>query len=1373
MTDQEEPSEVLIGNELRDIAMDEDFVWLATEKGVSRYDRSKDEWKFFTIADGLVSNLVNCIAPERVEGILGKKSGTEVWFGTDSGVSVYNKVTDSWESYTTKDGLIYNKVNAISARSDDVWMGTDKGVSVLDKDEGKWMSYSSFPGIPTSKVTSLYHQASYAWVGTRSGLARYNYRHKKWEYFRTRGSAWLNPDGAMRDTDDSPIPDDRINSIDGEGHYVYIATKSVLVEYDSHAARGVIAERTAYSKLKRARRVAIDSLSRGRWLEPGVRLLMSRDRAATWEGMGWKHMSIEELMGDKRHEVSDNFLDVQYRSGQVWVATNRGLVRFDSWVGEREIFTKDNGLIDNEVNTVATIGSEVWAGTEHGLGKYNPYRRSWTNFRMEKALPSSYVTALGQDKGGMWFATRGAASRLNYEDERWKTYTRDEGLAGLEIRDVAVVGNYIWFGTDEGVSRLNRTTNQWDNFNASKTGLVSNDVTAVLVDGKYIWVGTKAGLSRYDDTTGKWESYSTNTGLLDNQINALAADPMYVWVGTRAGLNRYDKSSGEWMGYTTGKGLSNNVITSLDLDERRVYVATKGGLNMLDRETGEWSNQTRDPVNAITAESPDKVWIGGRGFINRYDLVTEELRVFTDEEAEGVSRVNVMGAQDTAQYVWFATDGGIFRYNKLDGTWWTYSPTKQRGSRDMLVDGDVRSIVGDEDFIYFGTPAGISRYDKMTGNWISYTDADGLIDPDVHDLLLDGSDLWIGTRNGISKYDTVSDIWTDYTRKDGLPSNMVYSLAMEDGRIWAGTREGAVFLEDGESSWEKITTVDGLPDNHVWSVAVEDPYIWFGTKEGAARYNRENDSWAIYTPDDGLLSKVVKSIGFEDKYVFLNSDYGTTIYDRELDSATHFNRWDGLADSRINSITVTEDQSPDKQEIWFGTYGGATRYDLVTDTAENLTRDDGLVSNKVQAVFLDGADLWFGTDSGVSKYNIEKDEWTTFLKSATISREGQSAGLISYNIKSLAVDDNYLWVGTRNGLSRYDKVNSSWDHFPLNPPTREGMSRPQTESEKIFQRVQGLIMGMVPDKAPGIETPLTGKAMDIPPPTVDPSIRAIAVDGKYLWMGSNVGLYMYDKSTNEMVGFTPTVGTVEDPEQFTYGVTAIRDISVHDGIVWIICNDKIAAFNRGASYNYWTFLSDTRVDSEVTSDGQKFSVESKSRDSNVGLTDLTAAAVMGDLIWVGRESGLSVYDSRHRTPVTSIQIPEEISVKKITAVTLDMDNIWVGTRDGLYRYSSQTQDWQFFSKDNGLASNRVSSLAVGDEYVWVGSSDRGVSRYEKSTARWQQFSTEDGLSDNNVRAIAVDGKYVWFGTFSGGVCRYDKTSDLWTTYKTNRKIVGW
>jgi len=1354
---EKEPGEVLIGNELSDIAMDSDYVWIATEKGVNRYDRNADTWKFYTVADGLVSNRVNCIAPERVEGILTTSAGNEVWFGTDSGVSVYDKLADSWRSYTKKDGLIYNRVNSISARGRDVWIATDKGVSVYDRKKETWMSYSKFPGISTSEVTAVYHQAAYAWIGTQKGLARYNYNYREWERFsNSSGSRWLSPEGGPRATRDSPIPDDRINAIDGEGRYIYIATKGALVEFDSRAASNFVSERTAYSQLGRGGRSAVNSLYRSRIMRPGARLQMSRGRSESWEKMGWRHMGISGLMGSKKLQVTDNFLDVKYRSGEAWVATSRGLVRFDSWVGERQVFTKENGLIDDNVTTVATVGGEVWVGTAHGLGRYNTYIRTWKNYRMEKALPSSFVTSLAEDKGAMWFGTRGAVSSLNQQTERWKTFTRDQGLAGVNVSSIAVVGNYVWFGTDEGVSRLNKTTKGWDNFNANKTGLVSNDVSAIVVDGKYVWVGTKSGLSRYDDTTGEWVTFATSSGLLDNYINSLAADPKFVWLGTRSGLNRYEKATEEWTAYTTTEGLNSNVITDLALDNDRVWVATKGGLNALDRGTWECTSHTDKPVDAIALDGSDRVWIGGRGRISLYNLTTGKTQVFTDADAEGLSRVNVYGAQDTAQYVWFATDGGIFRYNKFDGTWWIYSPTRTRGSTDTLVAGNVQAIAGDEDFIYFGTVAGISRYDRLTGNWISYTVADGLIDPNVHALLLDGPDLWIGTQNGVSQYDTVSDTWNDHTKKNGLPSDIVLSLALGNGRIWAGTRGGAAFLEKGESKWQQITKDDGLPNNQVWCVAVDDPYIWFGTNDGAARYSPKDNLWMIYRTDDGLMSNVVLSIGFEDKYILFNTPVGTSIYDRTLDAFTPFSRADGLAGSTAKCIGSTlpsarnnEANQIRQQEVWIGTYGGVTRYDLVTDTVENVTEKDGLAGNKVQVIKADGEYIWFGTDSGLSRYDAVADEWLTYGKAATSSREEQSSGLTSYNIKSLAVDDNFLWVGTRSGLSRYDKLSDTWAFFPLLPVRSEGVSTGTSASSAISQAAQDLLGEIMPqDKK---ESLLSRRSQQ--PPTDKPSIRSIAVGGNNLWLGSRLGLFIYDKSLNELPWYMSDV-----PE--------IRDVRRYGGEVWMICNDQIAVFERGGSFDSWTSYTDHRVTEEVTSDDGFYNEKSQDLNDGLGVMRVTSAIVDGDLVWLGSERGLRIFNSRTLKPITSIYIPVDIAEKKITVMNSDGQYFWIGTRSGLYRRERATGTWKLFTDGDGLVSNYVSCLAMDKGHIWVGSSDRGASRYDKATAQWTSFTSADGLADNNVRAIAVDDKYVWFGTFSGGVCRYDKISELWTTYRT-------
>ncbi len=79
-------------------------------------------WRRYTTGDGLLSNKVNAIMVDRA----GNK-----WFGTDAGVSKLN-ADGTWVNYTVKDGLADDRVNAIvQDRNGDLWFATEAGISRL------------------------------------------------------------------------------------------------------------------------------------------------------------------------------------------------------------------------------------------------------------------------------------------------------------------------------------------------------------------------------------------------------------------------------------------------------------------------------------------------------------------------------------------------------------------------------------------------------------------------------------------------------------------------------------------------------------------------------------------------------------------------------------------------------------------------------------------------------------------------------------------------------------------------------------------------------------------------------------------------------------------------------------------------------------------------------------------------------------------------------------------------------------------------------------------------------------------------------------------------------------------------------------------
>jgi len=1365
----DEDVEVLAGDELRDVAMDETHAWVATAMGVNRYDRNVQKWELFTTADGLVSNDVNCIDVEWREKLWGKRSGESVWFGTDSGISVYNKRTKKWRAFTIKDGLIDNNVRDISARGDYVWIATPKGVSVYDKKKGRWAHHPRLPGIVNGEITCIYHDYRYAWVGTTAGLARYNIKEKEWEYFTKRGSFWIGPAGGKRPVDKkfgilasrnilSPFPDDRINSIDGNERYVYIGTNNGLMRYEISRVRGVTAEQNAWSKLRRPQNYMREarSFTSGRSLAGVNRMLHKQNlRQLVWEDFGWDFFQPSRISLEERHKISDEIVDVEVLGSFVWVATRFGLFKFDPKMNSYEWHTKEHGFFENDITTVATSGNEVWVGSPHGLSVQNLEQRGWRTFKVERALPSSYVTTLDADQKWMWFGVRGAVSRFNPKSERWKTFTRDDGLAGDNISSLAVVGNYVWAGTDEGISRLDKAASRWTSFNAQNTGLADNDVAYILVDGKNIWVGTKLGLSLYDDVTKSWKTYSTEVKdkngnhLRDNRITALAVDPHFLWVGTRKGLHRFEKAQETWKVFDKSDKLRSDLVIALAVDDKRVIMGSRDGLSMLDRTAGEWTAlvvQGATETKALGLDG-DSLWLGGRGFIVRYNLLSGKVQKFTDRDVEDISSLEVFGVRIAGGFVWFATDNGIYRYDKTGGIWWTYSPTKRRGTTEMLVDSNVQTIVSSKEFVYVGTPLGISRYDKRTKNWTNITTRDGLADPNVRTLLSDGKDLWVATAGGVSRYDAVSDGWKNYGRKDGLPSNETYSLAKAKGIIWVGTANGAArFNEQTKtwkrtadikpSAWQAVTSAEGLPLEHVWAIAVDGENIWFGTNNGSLIFDQKSGEWTRYTMRDGLISNRVNSIGLTDKYVFLNSPSGTTIYDKTLGTFSHFSTVDGLPNNTVKTAVA------DKKFVWLGTTSGAMLYDEVTDLPETIfTYADGLASDNVQAICLDGFDIWFGTDSGLTRYNWLKQTWTTLKSAPKVGKEAQTASLVSHNIKSLAIDEDYLWVGTRSGLSKYDMISGRWEHIPI-AATQGGTSGPENILSKVLR---GLA---------------TNSSFQLDASSVvlnrEPNVRHIVPDGRFLWLGTAEGLILFDKLQEMQLAFFADFAPVLDMDKT-------------EDTMWIITPDVIALLQRHRSVDSWTIITDDGV-SEIDLSTSLPSMMEREKEG-LGITNCTELLQVADLLWIGREQGLLIFDFKKKRLVTDINIPSSFMSAKITDMANDGKFIWVGAREGLYRCNLLSGKWQTFSTNDGLASRYVSAITVDKESIWGASPDKGVSRFDRATEQWEILNANDGLSDDNVRAIAANYRYVWFGTFSGGVSRYDKLSNLWTTYKTAGNLV--
>ncbi len=112
--------------------------------------------------------------------------------------------------------------------------------------------------------------------------------------------------------------------------------------------------------------------------------------------------------------------------------------------------------------------------------------------------------------------------------------------------------------------------------------------------------------------------------------------------------------------------------------------------------------------------------------------------------------------------------------------------------------------------------------------------------------------------------------------------------------------------------------------------------------------------------------------------------------------------------------------------------------------------------------------------------------------------------------------------------------------------------------------------------------------------------------------------------------------------------------------------------------------------------------------------------------------------------------------------------LWVGTEAGLSRRAEGR--WTHWTTRDGLPHNRVRSvLQDRDGTVWVGTGGGGLGALKNG--RWTIYTTKNGLTNDRVFAIQQDRSgSLWVGTYGGGVNRLK--DGKWTHFGTAEGLGG-
>jgi len=626
------------------------------------------------------------------------------------------------------------------------------------------------------------------------------------------------------------------------------------------------------------------------------------------------------------------------------------------------------------------------------------------------------------------------------------------------------------------------------------------------------------------------------------------------------------------------------------------------------------------------------------------------------------------------------------------------------------------------------------------------TTAEGLSQNTITALIQDQQGfLWVGTPDGLHRYDGYSFVDYKHLPNDStsLVDNSITSLVEDkNGDIWIGTEKGISKWIRNQNTFEQIkfNQIGAIPHTQIRHLFKDNKNnIWVGSKEGLSSYQSTKNEWIHFASNNQKLSTLkdlpVSAITQDAKgNIWIGSDslglYRITLAQTN-EQVKYFDTKSGLLDVHITSLA----SDAIANVLWIGTKKGLQALHLdqirnqqIEDKNENKQNNDKLFTsflhkpndensigeNHIAGLLVDkSGDLWVGTASqGLNKYLNSKAGFIRYQKDV------YNPFSLSDNtgIKVLFQDrTGVFWFGTaQGGLNKYDPEKIKFRLYRSVNDIRkngiqdnnitcfykddEGKTWIGTKKAGIFRYNPNIANGwftqysryshgMPSDDVTGITQDLYG--------TTWCSTRDRGV-GRFSYKNGNLTIIQYKKHWEGLPSSR-----------------IARLFTDKKGEIWVLTFEgDLCKYNRGLN------------DFEVKVEG-----EPNLADNEIMLS---AKATDKNTIWVGTPTGAYLYDVATETIILDKRKDLKVWVSSIEEV--GDSSVWFSSSKGLIRYAPKKDSLAYFSRKDGLPTDMIYSVILGeDKNLWL-STNKGIARFSLQTLTAKSYDETNGLQGQDFLA---------------------------------------